>query len=91
MKLSYEVEAMKEKISLVIHAIAGCVMGYVSTALNNPLYAAGLAIAVLLVAGYATEFMVKKKGIKWWLSNGGLLYLLFWLVMWVFFFNYTII
>jgi len=37
--------------------------------------------------GYITEFIVKKKGISWWMGNGGILYLFFWFISWVFFLN----
>jgi hypothetical protein len=89
--MKYEVEAMKQKISLVVHSVAGIIIGYVSVGLNNALYSFGLAIAVLLVVGYAVEFIVKKKEIKWWLANGGALYILFWIVFWTYFYNYTLI
>jgi hypothetical protein len=75
------------KTSLGVHTIAGIAAGYVSNILANNLYALGAMIVILLVTGYATEFALKKKGIKWWLSNGAALYILVWLVSWVFLFN----
>jgi hypothetical protein len=75
------------RISLGVHTIAGIAAGYVSYVLANNLYALGAMIVILLVTGYATEFALKKKGIKWWLSNGALLYVLVWLVSWIFLFN----
>ncbi|NOX71566.1 MAG: hypothetical protein GXO64_02605 [Candidatus Micrarchaeota archaeon] len=89
--MKYEVEDMKSKISLVIHSVAGISMGYVSMLIGNPLQAAGVAIGVLVVIGYLVEFLVKKKGMKWWFSNGGFLYILFWIVFWTFFYNYTVV
>lgn len=75
------------KASLGIHTVAGIAAGYVSYILANNLYALGAMILILLVTGYATEFALKKKGIKWWLSNGAVLYILVWLVSWIFLFN----
>jgi hypothetical protein len=75
------------KVSLAIHTIAGIAAGYVSYLLANNLYALAVMIVILLVTGYATEFAFKKKGIKWWMSNGGVLYIFVWLVSWIFLFN----
>ena len=47
-------------------------------------------IAVLLIAGYVSEYIVAKKGIKWWLGNGGIVYILLWLVTWILFYNYSV-
>ena len=75
------------RVSLGMHTVAGIISGYVSYVLANNLYALAVMIVILLVTGYATEFALKKKGIKWWLSNGALLYILVWLVSWIFLFN----
>jgi hypothetical protein len=75
------------KISLGIHTLTGIAAGYVSYVLASNLYAFAAMIAILLVTGYATQFALKKKGIKWWLSNGAVLYILVWLVSWIFLFN----
>ena len=75
------------RFSLGVHTVAGIVAGYVSYVLANNLYALGAAIVILLVTGYATEFALKKKGMKWWMSNGAVLYILVWLVSWIFLFN----
>ena len=75
------------RVSLGIHTVAGMIAGYFSAGLGNALYSLGLAIFILLVTGYATEFLLKKKGVKWWMSNGGVIYILVWLVTWVYFFN----
>jgi hypothetical protein len=75
------------RISLGIHTVAGIIAGYISYILANNLYAFGAMLVILLVTGYATEFALKKKGIKWWISNGAILYILVWIVSWIFLFN----
>lgn len=75
------------KVSLAIHTVAGIIAGYVSLFFEGVLYSVGAALAILIVTGFATEFILKKKGIKWWMTNGGILYILVWLVSWVYFFN----
>lgn len=74
------------KISLGIHTIMGIVAGYASVMFDT-LYSVGIAIVILLVTGYAVEFVLKKKGIKWWMANGGVIYILVWIVTWTFLFN----
>ncbi len=75
------------RISLGVHTITGIIAGYLSIFLERALYSLGLAILILIITGYVIEFVLKKKGIKWWMTNGGILYILVWLVSWVFFFN----
>ena len=80
-------ELNESRVSLGIHVVAGLIAGYTSFFFESALYSVGLAILLLIITGYATEFVLKKKGIKWWLTNGGVLYILVWLVAWIFFFN----
>ncbi|NIO20679.1 MAG: hypothetical protein GTN76_08055 [Candidatus Aenigmarchaeota archaeon] len=75
------------RTSLGIHTVLGIVAGYISILLENTLFAVGAAIVILVVTGYVTEMIVKKKGIKWWMTNGGLLYILVWIVSWIYLFN----
>jgi len=75
------------RVSLGVHTVAGIAAGYVSYALANSVYAIGAAILILMVVGYSTEFALKKKGVKWWLSNGMVMYILVWLVSWIYLFN----
>jgi transcriptional regulator of nitric oxide reductase len=82
-------ELKETRISLGIHTIAGIAAGYVSQVLaaTSKLYSIGAMLIILFAVGYFTELVLKKKGIKWWMSNGGLLYILVWLVSWIFIFN----
>lgn len=80
-------EANETRVSLGIHTVIGIIAGYLSILLGSTLYSFGLAILILVITGYVTEFVLKKKGIKWWMTNGGILYILVWLVSWVFFLN----
>ncbi len=80
-------ELNTSRVSLGIHIVMGAVAGYLSMFMGMALYSLGLAILILIITGYATQFILKKKGIKWWMSNGGVLYILVWLVAWIFFFN----
>lgn len=75
------------RTSMGIHTILGIVAGYLSTFFDFLLYSVVLAIVILIITGYATEFALKKKGIKWWMTNGGILYILVWLVSWIYLFN----
>ncbi|MCD6590795.1 MAG: hypothetical protein J7K72_02380 [Candidatus Aenigmarchaeota archaeon] len=80
-------EENASRISFVTHTITGVLAGYLST-INQFITSISYMIVLLLVTGYATEFIVKqKKGVKWWLVNGALYYVILWLVSWVFFYN----
>ena len=80
-------EINASRISFGIHSVVGVIAGYLSIFMPRALYSIGLAILILIATGYVTEFVLKKKGIKWWLSNGGMFYFLVWILTWVFFFN----
>jgi uncharacterized protein (DUF983 family) len=75
------------RVSVVIHIIVGIVAGYLSFVLANVWLGLGVMIALLLVTGFVTERFVKKKGIKWWMGNGGIIYIFVWVVSWIYFFN----
>jgi hypothetical protein len=80
------------RISVGIHAVFGFLAGYLYLYLINGIYVAAVAIALLLVAGFISEKivkkdMVKKAGIKWWLGNGGIHFILVWAVTWIYLFN----
>ena len=80
---------MKTKsLSTLIYVIAGIAVGYVSFLLNDELLALGLTIIFLvLVAGVLKKALKVKEGFKWFLSNGGWIYLFIWFITWVLFFN----
>ena len=83
-------ELTQVRISIGIHFIAGVLMGWVAFMLSGTygdLYAILLSLAVLLGIGYLTERILERKGVKWWISNGVFIYLFFWIISWVFFFN----
>jgi hypothetical protein len=75
------------RISVTLHTVAAIVMGWLSITLANNLYALGLGVLVLIIVGFLTERITKKKGIKWWFGNGIFIYLFLWLVSWIFFLN----
>lgn len=80
-------ELNESRVAVGIHAVTGVLAGYVSMFFSDILYSVGLGIIILIVTGYGVEFLLKKKGIKWWMSNGGLLFILAWIATWIFFFN----
>lgn len=49
------------RVSLGIHTIIGIVAGYLSVFMEGALYSVGLAILILVITGYATEFVLKKR------------------------------
>jgi len=82
-----DIELMHSRISVILHVVTGTIAGYLSFFLVSTLYGVGAAIAILLASGYLAEKLVKKKGLKWWIGNGAIIYLIVWLVSWIFFFN----
>ena len=74
--------------STIIHALIGAMLGYVSFTINQPLLNTVLAIAVLVVTIFIVRliFKVKEKA-KWWISNGIVIFIFLWLVVYTIFYN----
>lgn len=76
----------------VINMIAGAVLGYVSFLIDRPLTAAFLAIvAAALLSLLLNNIAKTKKGTKWWISNGVLIFLLTWFIVWTVFYDIRLI
>ena len=75
------------KISVALHAAAGLAIGFASFSLQNNVYAGGLGLIVLLALGFSLERLAGKKGLKWWLAHGVIIYLFLWLAGWVYALN----
>jgi hypothetical protein len=72
--------------SVAIHTTAAIVMGWFSLQIGGT-YAVLAGFAVLFATGFALERFIGRKGVKWWLGNGAIIYIFVWIVAWVFFFN----
>ncbi len=78
----------KDNISMTIFIIVGIIIGYISFLLNNNYYSLILMIIVLFVSQKILGKMLKvKEGIKWWMKNGGIVYIFLWFISWIVFFN----
>ena len=72
----------------VINVIAGAVVGYISFVVNQPLTAFFIAIIfVALLSLILGKAFGVKKGAKWWVSNGVIIFLLTWFVVWTIFYD----
>ena len=86
-----EQELKAARITMGVHTFLAIIAGWLSPLIAGQFgtnWAAGLTgIVLLIVVGYGTERFVGKRGFKFWLANGIIIYLLIWLVSWVYFFN----
>jgi len=76
-----------EKKSTLLFAVAGVLAGYISFLFKNNYYALGVLIIGFVIASFAVQKLLGKKEGKWIFANGGFLYILFWFVIWVLFYN----
>ncbi len=76
----------EEKKSTVLFSAAGALAGYLSFLSGNILFAVLIAFAGLLLIKSGAQ-KVFRKDAKWILTNGGILYIFFWFVFWILFFN----
>jgi len=95
--MDFKMEMTMEIKVTVIHAIGGAIVGYVSSMLSSNLITVLFAAACVFGMMTATQWIfglkpteekgVKKYDKKWFLSNAIWPYLLFWLLVWVLFYN----
>ncbi|MFH1425031.1 MAG: hypothetical protein ABIG20_05200 [archaeon] len=92
MKLTMELKTM------LIHIVMGIIIGYVSNMLTSNIVILFMMIVVLFATGQAVQkaFSLKpetsasgekKYDRKWWLSNGAYPYIVFWIFIWILFYN----
>lgn len=83
-------DEQKEKVLMSgLHALIAIPAGWLSLLLGQA-YGKDLAVAlgamILLFLGYLTQ-KLRKKDVKWWLSNGLFIYLFVWAASWIYFAN----
>ncbi len=74
--------------SNLINAVIGAIVGYLSFIVNQ----AGMNIIMMIVALGITAFAIKKlwklsKDYKWWISNGVIMFIFMWFIVWTIFYN----
>lgn len=78
------------RLSVLVYALAAFAVGYASLMIS-PLTGNMLMLFIVLVLAWAVgrvvQSLVGKKDAKWLLGNGLIIYLFFWLVSYIFFFN----
>ena len=77
-----------QRISVLLHAAVGVVIGIVAPLIGLGYYVLAVAIAVAMVLGHATNKIVGKQKFVWWLGNGLFIYFLVVADMWIFVVNY---
>ena len=79
-------EIRDERISAILHVITGVLAGYFSST-TTVSFAFLLMIVILILSAFVTDFLVGKRGIRWWIGNGAILYIFTWLVTWIYIYN----
>ena len=85
-----EEELRDIRISVITHALIAILIGWISFQLQitfRTMASVIFGLGVLLILGHIVERIVGKKSVKWWLSNGAVVYLFIWIISWTFFFN----
>lgn len=89
-------EITLELKTAILHIIVGSFIGFISNFMKSNITALLMAIVILLavrrlsytffkISEHATEN--QKYDTKWWLSNCAYPYLIFWLFVWIIFYN----
>ncbi len=75
----------------IIFAIVGVIAGYISFLQNS----APFAFLIMLIIAVVFTLLLKKimkvtENWKWWFSNGLIIYIFLWLIVWTIFYNLAI-
>jgi len=74
--------------STLVYVVFGIIIGYISFLVGNNYAALGLAIVFLFVISEILKRALKvNEGFKWFLSNGGWIYIFIWFITWIIFYN----
>jgi len=81
-----------ESKSFWILSVVGVVFGYVSFLLNKSLQSSIIPLVLAIVVLYASATVLRKilkvnEKMKWFMSNGGWVYVFLWFVTWIIFYN----
>lgn len=77
-----------EMSSNIIHSFTGLVAGYASFLSNQATLGLIVMIVILGITVLAVKTLLKlKKDSKWWFSNGIVVFIFTWLVIWTIFYN----
>jgi hypothetical protein len=81
-----------ENKTTLAFTLLGIVIGYVSYLFKNNYLAPTLAIVFLYIGAevFKRIFKINEK-FKWFLSNGGWIYIFIWFIAWIIFYNQTVI
>ena len=70
----------------IAFSIIGIIVGYVSFIIRNSMISLAVAIAVMAASYFVLNSKIKKDT-KWWLSNGVVVYVFLWILVWSIFYT----
>jgi len=77
----------KERISLIAFSLAGILAGYISFVSETQTMAVVSMMAGLIVISQVLKYFIKKEEMKWYMTNGGWVYVFVWFVAWTILYN----
>jgi len=77
-----------ETKSTIIYVVSGIILGYISFLVKDNYIALVLAVAFLFIMAEILKRALKiNEKFKWFLSNGGWVYIFIWFITWIIFYN----
>jgi len=77
-----------ETKSTIIYVVSGIMLGYISFLVKDNYIALVLAVAFLFIMAEILKRALKiNEKFKWFLSNGGWVYIFIWFITWIIFYN----
>ena len=83
-----EKERKFELTSMFVYIIFGIVIGYASFLVQDPTASLGMALIFLfLLKTILIKTLKLEKDSKWFMANGGIIYIFVWFISWIIFYN----
>jgi len=73
----------------IIYFVLGIVAGYAAFVINNPRLALVSMMVILGLSTAVMKYALKAPNYKWFLSNGIIVFLFMWFVVWTIFYNFA--
>lgn len=82
----------KDLRAVIVSGIFGVIAGYISFTANESLFSFVTAIVLLIISQGVIKAIWKiKEERKWWFSNGIIMFVFTWFVIWTIFYNIAVV
>ena len=75
------------RVSNIVHTLLALGAGWLAPQFHSASIGGAIGLVLLVAVGYPLTILLGRKGVKWWLQNGLIVYLFFFLASWAWMVN----